>query len=214
MSEAMIELRDVTLAAGSFRRAGFSLRVERGEHVVLMGRSGSGKTTVLETVAGLRPPLAGEVWLGGHDATRWKPGRREVGYVPQDGALFAGLTVERQLGFALEVRRVDRREVERRVRELAERLGIEALLKRRPRGLSGGERQRVALGRALVFRPRILLLDEPLSALDRPLHGELCELLVEVRREHRLTVLHVTHDLEEAERLAGRVVGVEAPSDQ
>src|SRR5687767_9547183 len=131
-----------------------------------MGKTGCGKTTLLEAVAGLRQPAAGRVILGGLDVTDRPPGERGLGYVPQDAALFRTMTVYGHLAFALNLRGWARAAVEARVRELADWLEITPLLQRRPAGLSGGEAQRVALGRALSFRPKYLLLDEPLSSLD------------------------------------------------
>ncbi|MCA9054494.1 MAG: ABC transporter ATP-binding protein, partial [Planctomycetaceae bacterium] len=130
-------------------------------------------------------------------------------YVPQDGALFSRMTVRDHLGFALVVRRTPREEVSRRSAELAELLGLEQLLDRRPRGLSGGERQRVALGRALAFRPRILCLDEPLSALDSETRRQMCVLLRTVQQQTGVTTLHVTHNLDEAQLLADCLLRIE-----
>jgi ABC-type sugar transport system ATPase subunit len=136
-----------------------------------------------------------------HDVTELCPADRGVGYVPQDLALFSTLTVRQHLAFALVVRGRRAAEISARVEELAELLGIADLLGRRPQGLSGGEAQRVALGRALAMRPQVLLFDEPLSALDDDTRQEIYELLKAVRRAMPVTVLHVTHNREEAARL-------------
>ena len=125
-----------------------------------------------------------------------------MGYVPQDGTLFGSMSVRSNLAFALNIRRWRSAQVDDRVEELASLLGIEALLERSIKGLSGGERQRITLGRALAFRPRFLLLDEPLSAVDEATRTELCDLLKTVQREMEVTILHVTHSQSEAERLA------------
>jgi ABC-type sulfate/molybdate transport systems ATPase subunit len=129
-----------------------------------------------------------------------------VGYVPQDGGMFSRLTVREHLGFALTIRHWPRHMIQRRVDELAALLGLEHLLDRRPQGLSGGEVQRVALGRALAMRPGVLLLDEPLSALDEDTRAEMYDLLRSVRGESQVTVLHVTHNRSEAHRLADLVL--------
>jgi ABC-type sugar transport system ATPase subunit len=170
-----------------------------------MGKSGCGKTTVLEAVAGLRPVCAGTVRLAGRDVTALRPAARNLGYVPQDGALFPTMSVRENLSFALDVRGTPRAEVEARVKELAARLELGHLLDRRPDTLSGGEKQRVALGRALAPRPPVLLLDEPLSSLDDDTREQLVELLLRVRESREVTVLHVTHNRSEADRL-GEVV--------
>jgi ABC-type sugar transport system ATPase subunit len=144
----------------------------------------------------------GEITLGDRDVTRLAPGERGIGYVPQDAALFRTMTVYNHLAFSLRLRGESRTAVRQRVVELADWLGITPLLRRRPAGLSGGEAQRVALGRALSFRPRYLLLDEPLSALDETTRGSIVELLDGLRKAGGVTVLHVTHNRAEAERLA------------
>ncbi len=197
----MIEVRDLSVRQGKFRLDGVSLTVPAGRYGVLMGKTGSGKTTILEAVAGLRPVAGGRILLGGHDVTALPPAARGVGYVPQDAALFPTMTVRQHLAFALVIRRHGRAETERRVAELAGWLGVAHLLDRRPEGLSGGEAQRVALGRALSFRPGVLLLDEPLSSLDEDTRDQLVELLSALREGGDVTVLHITHSRREAEQL-------------
>ena len=143
------------------------------------------------------------------DVTDLLPGARGIGYVPQDKALFTTMTVRRHLSFALEIRRMPLEQVDARVREISELLGITRLLDRRPSGLSGGEAQRVALGRALSFHPGILLLDEPLSALDEQTREEMYVLLKSIRERTGVTTLHVTHHQGEAERLADEILVLE-----
>lgn len=200
----MISLSDVTTGQGGFLLSRVSLDVAAGEYVVLMGRTGAGKTTLLEAICGLRPVRAGRIVLGGRDVTALPPAARGVGYVPQDGALFSAMTVRRNLAFALLVRGWSAEASRQRVAELAGLLGVEHLLERRPAGLSGGETQRVALGRALAIRPAVLLLDEPLSALDDDTRQEMYALLERVRQQDQVTVLHVTHNRADAQRLANR----------
>lgn len=198
----MIRIEEVTVRAGEFTLAGISLQVPTGSYGALMGRTGCGKSTLLEAIAGLKPVQSGRILLGGRDVTRERPAGRGIGYVPQDGALFSTMTVREHLAFALAMRRTPRAAIARRVDELSALLGIGHLLDRRPLGLSGGERQRVALGRALSFRPQVLLLDEPLSALDEETRSAMYELLRRVQRETGVTALHVTHNPDEARRLA------------
>src|SRR5262245_4864143 len=162
----MIEITNLAVRQGKFALSGISLAVPAGQYAVLMGKSGCGKTTVLEAVAGLRSPVAGTITLAGRDVTAARPRARHVGYVPQDGALFDTMPVRENLAFALDVRGDADADIEKRVGELAGWLEIADLLDRRPYFLSGGEKQRVALGRALASRPPVLLLDEPLSSLD------------------------------------------------
>ena len=198
----MIELINISARSGSFSLSDVSLHVGTGQYGVLMGRTGCGKTTLLETIAGLKPVTSGRIILSGRDVTHTGPAQRGIGYVPQDGALFPTMSVREHLAFALKIRRQKSETIRKRIAELAELLGIEPLLERRPLRLSGGERQRVALGRALSFRPQILLLDEPLSAVDEDTREEMYELLCRVQAETRITALHVTHNTAEARLLA------------
>ncbi|MCR9291972.1 MAG: ABC transporter ATP-binding protein [bacterium] len=198
----MIELQHVTVRAGDYLVDDISFRVEHAQYAVLMGKTGIGKTTILESICGLRKISSGKLLIDEHDVTDALPGDRQVGYVPQDLALFPTLSVREHLEFAMRLRRQPRDKIAARVRELAEVLGIESLLPRGVQGLSGGESQRVALGRALSFGPSVLLLDEPLSALDADTRGATQDLLKRVNQQTGVSVLHVTHNLEEAEALA------------
>ena len=200
----MIELRQVHIRAGEFQLANLSFQVDTGQYAVLMGRTGRGKTTILESICGLRRIEQGSILIHGTDVTDWPPADREIGYVPQDLALFPTFSVAEHLQFALRLRRLGARQIEQRTGELAERLGITHLLARGIEGLSGGESQRVALGRALSFRPSVLLLDEPLSALDEATRNEMQSLLRSLTRDTGVTTLHITHSAEEAAALADR----------
>ena len=201
----MIALEAVSVHAGAFGLDRVTFEIPAGGYGVLMGKTGSGKTTLLETICGLREVGAGRVRLANRDVTDLRPADRGLGYVPQDRALFQTMTVRDNLAFAPSVRRWPKAERDARVAELAALLGIVPLLDRSPAGLSGGEAQRVALGRALAARPKILLLDEPLNALDDETWEEMIGLLRQVREATGVTTLHVTHRREEARRLADRV---------
>ena len=198
----MIELRDVTIKVGKFALERISFRIEAGAYAVLMGRTGQGKTTILESICGLKPVVSGQVMVRDAEVSRWSPGEREIGYVPQDLALFPTLTVQQHLEFALRLRKAAPKQIAERVAELSDVLGISKLLQRRVAGLSGGESQRVALGRALSFRPSVLLLDEPLSALDEVTRREMHALLRRVKESTGVTTLHVTHSESDADALA------------
>ncbi len=200
----MIELQGVSIHAGEFSLSDISFQVETGQYAVLMGRTGRGKTTILESICGLRSIERGAILIHGTDVTDWSPADREIGYVPQDLALFPTLTVAEHLQFALRLRGQAKEQMAARTAELAEVLGITHLLGRNVQGLSGGESQRVALGRALSFRPSVLLLDEPLSALDEATRNEMQSLLRTVKSTTGVTTLHVTHSVEEAMALADR----------
>lgn len=198
----MIRFDNLSWQAGTFRLENVSFTVPAGSYAVLMGRTGCGKTTLLEILCGLRRPAGGRVFIGERDVTDLPPGERGIGYVPQDGAMFPTMTVREQIGFALAIRRRPEAEITARVQELSGHLGVAHLLDRLPQHLSGGERQRVALGRALAAKPSVLLLDEPLSALDEELRDDLAVLLKRVQRELGLTALHITHSRREAAQLA------------
>ncbi len=202
----MIAVEKLALRQGDFSLNDLSFELPEGAYGVLVGRSGCGKTSLLEAVCGLRPISSGRIILGGQDVTDLKPGERGVGYVPQDGALFPHLSVARQLAFSLVLRKTEPAQISKRVDELSERLGITHLLDRMPDSLSGGECQRVALGRALSLYPKYLCLDEPLSALDDETHEEIYGLLQQTVKGSDVTVLHVTHNKREVESLADVVL--------
>lgn len=198
----MIEVQDLTVRQGAFTLSKVSFRVERGAYAVLMGKSGSGKTTILEAICGLRRISSGKIWIEGVDVTYWSPADRNTGYMPQDLALFPTLNVRENLEFALKIRWISPKARDEKIAFLANMLGLEHLLRRRVQGLSGGEAQRVALGRALAFDPSALLLDEPLSALDEATRSTSQKLLKDINRQTGVTVLHVTHSQDEADALA------------
>jgi ABC-type sugar transport system ATPase subunit len=187
-----------------------SLEVPDGEFLTLLGPSAAGKTTLLRCLAGLEQPTAGDVVIGDQVVTRAPPAARDVAMVFQAEALYPHLTVRGNLAFPLEVRGAPRSLVSRRVLVLAERLGLERILDRRPARLSGGERQRVALGRALVRDPKVLLLDEPLAHLDPAARSDLAGAIARWHVERPVTTLHVTQDLTEAFTLARRVAVLDA----
>lgn len=202
----MIQVSQLTIQLGDFALRDVSFAVEPSQYAVLMGKTGSGKTSLLEAICGLRPTVRGRIVLENRDVTDWPAAARGIGYVPQDRVLFESMTVREHLGFALRIRNRSAREIAARVEPLSELLEIDHLLNRRPRGLSGGEAQRVALGRALSFGPRILLLDEPLSALDEETRRHMHQVLMRVKEHTQVTALHVTHNPEEARALADVVL--------
>lgn len=208
----MIEVEYLTVRAGDFGLENISFEVPAGKYAVLMGRTGAGKTTLLEAICGLKRIESGAIRLHGEDATEKPPGARGIGFVPQDGALFATKTVREHLAFAPRIRGWKPEEIRKRVDELAEDLGIQHLLDRKPRGLSGGEIQRVALGRALSFRPTVLCLDEPLSSLDEETRGEMSELLKKVAVDFGGTVLQITHSSSEADAVGDLRLRIEKGS--
>ena len=184
----------------------FSLHVTEEEFVVLVGPSGCGKSTTLRLVAGLEEPSGGTVRIGGRVVNDVPPRDRDIAMVFQNYALYPHMTAYKNMAFALQMRRLPRREIDQRVRQTARILGIEHLLDRKPKALSGGQRQRVAVGRAIVRQPAAFLFDEPLSNLDARLRLEMRAELKRLHQRLRRTVLYVTHDQEEAMTLGDRIV--------
>jgi spermidine/putrescine transport system ATP-binding protein len=206
MSETDIQLDDVTKRFGETTAVdGLTLSIERGAFYALLGPSGCGKTTTLRMIGGFEDPTAGTVYLGGKDVTELPPYRRDVNTVFQSYALFPHLSVERNVSFGLERRKVAKEELRARVKEALELVQLGGFGKRKPSQLSGGQQQRVALARALVNRPRALLLDEPLGALDLRLRKQLQIELKRIQREVGITFVHVTHDQEEAMTMADTI---------
>ncbi|MET1124491.1 MAG: ATP-binding cassette domain-containing protein [Archaeoglobaceae archaeon] len=201
----MLRVEALSKRLGRFEMRDVSFEVGKGEYLVILGPSGAGKTTLLETIAGIREPDAGRVLLDGEDITLLPPERRKIAYIPQNYALFPHLSVLDNIAYGLRIRGLPRSEIERRVLELADVLGITHLLNRKPKTLSGGEQQRVAIARAVAVQPKVLLLDEPLSNVDLRMRAKLIDEIRRWRKELELTALHVTHSLEEAFSLADRV---------
>jgi spermidine/putrescine transport system ATP-binding protein len=201
-----VRLERVTKRFGDFTAVReMELDIPRGEFFTMLGPSGCGKTTTLRMVAGFEDPSEGRVLLSGEDVTRLPAFRRPTNTVFQSYALFPHRSVEKNVAFGLERQRVDRDEIRRRVGEELERVGLAAEAKRRPAQLSGGQQQRVALARALVNRPEVLLLDEPLGALDLKLRKQLQVELKRIQRDVGITFVYVTHDQEEALTMSDRI---------
>ena len=203
---AEVELKNVVRAYGDVVAVDdVSLTVADGEFVALVGPSGCGKTTTLNLVAGLQPMTSGEIRIGGRLVNGLDPKDRDIAMVFQNYALYPNKTVYKNLAFPLEMRRLARAEVDRKVQAAAKTLDIVHLLERRPRELSGGQQQRVALGRALVRDPQVFLMDEPLSNLDAKLRAQMRSELKRFHQDLRATVLYVTHDQLEALTMADKM---------
>jgi putative spermidine/putrescine transport system ATP-binding protein len=184
----------------------FNLATERGEFVSFLGPSGCGKTTTLRMIAGFERPTAGTITIDGTDITNRSPNQRNVGMVFQSYALFPNMNVSANIGFGLKIRKRPKDQIERRVSELLELIHLEGRGDRYPWQLSGGQQQRVALARALAIEPQVLLLDEPLSALDAKIRVALRKEIRSIQRQLGITTVYVTHDQEEALSLSDRVV--------
>jgi len=204
---AYLELHNISKSFGTAAAVEeFELAVERGEFVSFLGPSGCGKTTTLRMIAGFEMPTTGTISLDGKDITSMPPNQRNVGMVFQSYALFPNMTVGKNVGFGLKVHGRPKDEVERRVQEMLSLIQMGHLEKRYPYQLSGGQQQRVALARALAIKPQVLLLDEPLSALDAKIRVELRNEIRRIQRELQITTVYVTHDQEEALSISDRVV--------
>src|SRR3954466_6628384 len=207
VAEPAVELQSIRKTFASHAAVdGIDLAVPPGEFLTLLGPSGCGKSTTLNLIAGFLQPDSGAIRLAGRSVVDLPPFRRDIGIVFQDYALFPHMTVGQNVAFGLRMRKIGRREIERRVEEALELVQLSGFLRRRPGELSGGQRQRVALARALVIRPTVLLLDEPLSNLDAKLREEMQYELRAIQRKVGTTTIMVTHDQAEALSISDRVV--------
>ncbi|MGD9289238.1 MAG: ABC transporter ATP-binding protein [Desulfobacterales bacterium] len=207
-----IQFQDVTFTypntvSGVFN---LSLTVASGELMAVIGASGSGKSTLLKLIAGIESPRSGKIFLDENDITPLPVRKRKLGIVFQSYALFPHMTVIENVAYPLKVRKISVEKRRTMAKAALERVGLDELGQRYPKTLSGGQQQRVALARALVFQPRALLLDEPLSALDAGLRGEMRDEILRLQREQGITTIHITHDQEEALSMADRVTVMEA----
>jgi len=204
---ALIEIRNLTKSFGNLKAVDdISLDIQSGEFITLLGPSGSGKTTVLRMIAGFEDPDAGSIKLNGEDITHLPPFDRDVNTVFQDYALFPHMSVQENVEYGLRTRKVPKTERAKQAIAAIASVKLEETVNRLPHQLSGGQRQRIALARALVLRPRVLLLDEPLGALDRQLREEMQVELKKIQRDAGITFVFVTHDQEEAMRMSDRIV--------
>ncbi len=208
---AALQLEGVTKRYGEVLAVDqLDLRIAPGEFFALLGPSGCGKTTTLRAMAGFVTPDAGRIYLGGNDVTNVPPFRRDVNLVFQDYALFPHLNLRDNVAFSLKIKRVGRRERRRQADKMLERVALAGLGGRRPKEISGGQQQRVALARALINHPRVLLLDEPLGALDLKLRRTMQLELKAIQRDAGISFVHVTHDQEEALAMADRIAVMNA----
>ena len=206
-SEAKVWLEDVTKHYGLVvALAEIDLKVISGEFLTILGPSGSGKTTVLNLIAGMVEPTAGRIWINGTDATRMPPSKRGLGMVFQNYALMPHMTVFENIAFPLRVRKLPMDEIKRKVAEVLDVVRLPDVAQRKPSELSGGQQQRVSIARCLVYNPSIILMDEPLGALDKKLREEMQLELKQLHSNLGITALYVTHDQEEALTMSDRIV--------
>ncbi len=201
----MIQIKSLYVNLGDFQLQDINLSVAPGEYFIILGPTGAGKTVLLESIAGLYPIKSGEIWLRGKEVTRLEPEKRNISIVYQDHALFPHLSVKDNIVFGLKLHKQTKQEAEAVLDWVAGLLGISHLLNRKPDTLSGGEQQKVALARALSIKPEVLLLDEPLSALDPETREEVQKELRQLHNRLKVTTIHVTHDFEEAIALGDHI---------
>lgn len=202
----LITLKNVTKLFGNFKALdNVSLEIEKGEFFIILGRSGSGKTTLLRLIAGLEKVTSGRIIIDNEDVTDLPPSKRDVGMVFQNYALYPNKTVYENMAIALENIKISKSEKEKRIVEISKELDIYNLLDKYPGQLSGGQQQRVAIAKALVRRPKVMLMDEPLSNLDVQLRYSARKLIKKIQREFNITTLYVTHDSNEALAIADRI---------
>lgn len=201
----MINLYNVSKCIGNFSLSNINLCIADNEYFVILGPTGSGKTVLLEIISGMHKPDEGQIWINERNVTREYPEQRHIGFVYQDYMLFPHLNVQDNIIFGLKLKKISQTIIKQKLEKMSELLNIQALLKRYPSTLSGGEKQRAAIARALVTEPDVLLLDEPLSALDPQTKEILQQELKVIHKEIKTTTLHITHDFNEALNLADRI---------
>jgi len=207
LAEVSLELKEIkkSFTEGEAVLDNISLEISKGEFITLLGSSGCGKTTTLRIIAGLEQPDAGSVWLDGREVTGLEPNQRDVNTVFQNYALFPHMNVAENIGYGLKLKKVPKSEIRKKVSRMLELVQLEGYEKRKPSELSGGQKQRVAIARALVNNPKILLLDEPLGALDLQLRRAMQIELKHLQKKLGITFIYITHDQEEAINMSDRI---------
>jgi len=216
----MLKLENISKKLGNFSLSGISIDIADGDYFVLLGRSGSGKTQLLELIAGLKDPDSGRILVDNEDITRTKIQNRNIGLVFQDYAIFPNMTVFGNIAYSLHCKKIEKKEINERVENIARELNISDILNRYTNNLSGGELQRVALARTLITYPKVLLLDEPLASIDASLKDDIKKIFRQLHKKG-LTIVHVTHDYREAVSLAtsvgvihnGHIIQVGTPTE-
>ena len=201
----LLEVDNISLSAGSFSLTEISFSIVEGEYMVLAGSNGAGKSLLIQAICGLMPISSGEIRIGGDRVDHLPPSKRHIGYVPQGSNLFPHLSVEKNIAFSLDVTGCSQAESKRLIDDISSTLNINHLRERRTVSLSGGEKQRVALARALIFRPSLLIMDEPLSEIDEDSRAEVCKELKGIQRSTGITTIHISHSRLETSMVADKI---------
>lgn len=201
----MLEIQDLSVDLGKFFLKDINLRLDKGDYLVIIGKSGMGKTVFLETLAGRHKIRGGSIKKSGQEISKAPPENRDVGFVYQNYELFNHLKVSENILFPLKFQKISKTDMKEKTEEMMDILGISHIKDRYPKALSGGEKQRVAIGRSIIKSPKLLLLDEPFSALDYITKEAVKDMLKEIHKRFKPTVIHVTHDLKEAMYFADKI---------
>jgi ABC-type Fe3+/spermidine/putrescine transport system ATPase subunit len=200
-----VEINNLFFEIGNFSISDLNLRLSEGEYFILSGPNGAGKSLLLKLICGVYKPQAGEIFLKGINVTKLEIWKRNIGYIPQNSLLFPHMDVFENVEYGLKMRKMPKQERRDRVDEMLAMLGIQKLRNRKIHGLSGGENQKVNLARALIYKPSVLLLDEPLSAIDANIRETLCHELKSIQKKTKVTTIHVSHNKQETDLVADRI---------
>jgi ABC-type sugar transport system ATPase subunit len=201
----LIKINNLTVRVKNFSIRNINIEINEGEIFAILGKTGAGKSMLLETIAGFYQPDCGAVFLSDVNVRDMEPEHRQIGFVYQDYGLFPHMSVYENIYFGLKMNKVKKEEADARIRDMVELLNIGSVIKQYPATLSGGEKQRTALARALVLNPKVLLLDEPFSALDPDTRNQMYHFIMKIHKTFSCTIVFVTHDFKEAHKLANRV---------
>ncbi|MEA2013582.1 MAG: ATP-binding cassette domain-containing protein [Verrucomicrobiota bacterium] len=200
-----LQIENLALSAGNFKLKNISFHIEQDEYFVLKGLTGSGKSLIMKAICGLIRLDSGKILIDGKDVTNLQPRFRKVGYIPQNSLLFPHLNVEENIAFGLKFKDFSKNKITEEVDKITELVGISQLLNRNVLNLSGGEKQKVNICRALILKPKILLLDEPLSAVDEGHRDKLCSILKSLQKKTKIPAMHISHNKKETELIADRI---------
>lgn len=200
-----VEIKNLVFQIGNFSISNLNLNISEGEYFILSGPNGAGKSILLKLICGVYKPHGGKIFVQGKDVTNVEIWKRNIGYIPQNSLLFPHMDVFKNVEYGLKMRNIPKPERRDRVYEILEILGIQKLRTRKVHGLSGGENQKVNLARALIYKPSVLLMDEPLSAIDEDIRESLCHEIKSIQKRTKVTTIHVSHNKQETDLVADRI---------